>query len=126
MPVSNEVRTPVETFRAWAASIPPADIDTLAGLVTDGFTYVHSSSNLETKDELVTAFKNGRRYRSWDIRGEVSETRYPGCAILVGIADLGVTRDGQPAMLNVRFTATLVEDGGTWKLAAFQTTRLPE
>ena len=126
MAVGSDVGTPIGTFRAWAASIPPADIDTLADLVTDGFTYIHSSSNLETKDELVTAFKNGRRYRSWDIRGEVSETRYPGCAVLVGIADLGVTRDGEPATLNLRFTATLVEDDGRWRLAAFQTTRLPE
>ena len=126
MAVDSEVQTPVETFRAWAASIPPADIETLSDLVTDGFTYIHSSSNLETKDELISAFKNGRRYRSWDIRGEVNETRYPGCAVLVGIADLGVTRDGEPAMLNLRFTATLVEDGERWRLAAFQTTRLPE
>ena len=126
MAVGSDVRTPVEVFRAWAAAIPPADTDTLGALMTDGFTYVHSSSNLEPKDELIAAFQNGRRYRSWDIRGDVRETRYPGCAVLVGIADLGVTRDGESAFLNVRFTATLVEDSSGWRLAAFQTTRLPE
>lgn len=126
MAVSNDVSTPAGTLRAWAASVPPADIDAMADLLADGFTYVHSSSNLETKDQLLTAFKNGRRYRSWEIRGEVNEARYPGCAVLTGIADLGVTRDGEPAMLNLRFTATLVENGGRWLLAAFQTTRLPE
>ncbi len=126
MAVSNDVSTPTGTLRAWAASIPPADIDAMGDLLTESFHYVHSSSNLESKDELLTAFKNGRRYRSWDIRGDVSEARYPGCAVLTGLADLGVTRDGEPAMLNLRFTATLVEEGGRWRLAAFQTTRLPE
>jgi ketosteroid isomerase-like protein len=117
--------TPSETMQAYAAATLAADMEAYASVVTDDFTYVHSSSNLETKAELVDAFTNGRRYRGWEIEG-LTERRYPGCAVLNGIGHLLTGRGEPPTPLNVRFTATLVPDGDGWKLAALQTTRLPE
>jgi hypothetical protein len=97
-----------------------------APLVDDRFTYVHSRSNLETKAELVAAFEGGRRYRSWEIES-LEERSYEGCAVLNGVAHLGVGPADQGAVLDIRFTATLVPGGDAeWQLAALQSTRLSD
>lgn len=118
--------TPSEVFRSWAAANVTGDMAAWSPLVDDRFTYVHSRSNLETKDELVTAFEGGRRYRSWEIES-LEERTYEGCAVLNGVAHLGVGPADQGAVLDIRFTATLVPGGDAeWQLAALQSTRLAE
>jgi len=116
--------TPGETFRAWARANVAADMATWATLVTDGFTYVHSNSNFETKQQVIDAFNGGRRYLGWDIVG-LEERAYPGCVILTGTADLTVGRPDATNVLHIRFTSTAVPEDGGWRLAALQTTRLP-
>ncbi len=117
--------TPSTTFRAWAAATLAADMDAWATLVADDFTYVHSSSNIETKAQLIEAFTvGGRRYRGWEIE-DLTERHYPGCAVLNGIGHLLSGRAEAPTPLNVRLTATLIPRGDGWVLAALQTTRLP-
>ena len=118
--------TPSDVLRAWAAANLAADMDRWRPLVADDFTYVHSRSNLETRAELIAAFEAGRRYTRWDVE-DLAERRYPGCAILNGIAHLTAGTAEAPVNLNVRLTATLIEAGPQgWQLAALQTTRLPE
>ena len=74
-------------------------------------------------EEMLEAFRNGRRYSKWDTEGMATED-FGGAAVVTGIGRLEVPRE-PPLVLNVRFTATLLDRDG-WKLAAFQTTRLPE
>jgi hypothetical protein len=101
-------------------------MDVWAKLVADDFTYVHSSSKLETRAQVIEAFiVGGRRYHGWEIE-ELVERQYEGCAVLNGIGHLLAGRAESPTPLNVRFTATVVPQGENWVLAALQTTRLPE
>ena len=117
--------TPEATFRAWAKANVAADMATWDTLVTDEFTYVHSSANFETKQQVIDAFNGGRRYHGWEIR-ELAERSYEGCRILTGTAALTVGKVEAPSILNLRFTTTVVPAPGGWLLAALQTTRLPD
>lgn len=117
--------TPSETLKAWARANVAADMAAWGTLVTDGFTYVHSNSNFETKQQVMDAFAAGRRYHGWDIR-ELAERAYAGCTILTGTAALTVGQADAPSVLNIRFTSTAVPEDGGWCLAALQTTRLPD
>ena len=117
--------TPEATFRAWAKANVAADMATWDTLVTDEFTYVHSSANFETKEQVIDAFNGGRRYHGWEIR-ELAERSYEGCRILTGTAALTVGKVEAPSILNLRFTTTVVPAPGGWLLAALQTTRLPD
>ncbi len=117
--------TPSETLRTWARANVAADMAAWATLVTDEFTYVHSNSNFETKQQVMDAFARGRRYHGWEIR-DLAEQAYPGCTILTGTAALTVGQVGAPTVLNIRFTSTVVPGDGGWLLAALQTTRLPD
>jgi len=124
--VSQPLESPEAVLRAWATANHLADMDGWAALVLDGFTYVHSNANRETKAEVIAAFQGGRRYRSWDIE-ETTTQEFGDTAIVTGLAHLGVgpATEAEPRVLHVRFTATLLQRDG-WKLAAFQSTRLPE
>jgi hypothetical protein len=115
--------TPEDAIRAFAEANRNADMATWRELVLDGFTYVHSASNKETKEEVIAAFENGRRYGGWEVE-DLQTADFDGTAVVTGIGHLGVRSD-PPRTLNVRFTATLLDRDG-WRLAAFQTTRLPE
>ena len=115
--------SPEEVVREWARANTQGDVDTWDRVVLDGFSYVHSASNLEHKAEMLEAFRNGRRYSKWDAE-EMATQDFGGTAVVTGIGRLEVPRE-PPVVLNVRFTATLLDRDG-WKLAAFQTTRLPE
>ena len=115
--------SPEEVVREWAHANTQGDVDTWDRVVLDGFSYVHSASNLEHKGEMLEAFRNGRRYSKWDAE-EMATQDFGGTAVVTGIGRLEVPRE-PPVVLNVRFTATLLDRDG-WKLAAFQTTRLPE
>ena len=124
--MSQPLESPEAVLRAWATANHLADMDAWAALVLDGFTYVHSNANRETKAEVIDAFQGGRRYRSWDIE-ETATHEFGDTAIVTGVAHLGVglVTEPEPRVLHVRFTATLLQRDG-WKLAAFQSTRLPE
>jgi hypothetical protein len=116
--------TPSDTMRAYAQATVAADTAAISGLTDDQFTYVHSSALYETKEQLIAAFEGGRRYKGWDIQ-EMVERPHAGCTTVTGTAILTTAREGAP-LLNIRFTTTMVQDGGGWKMAAMQTTRLPE
>src|SRR5690606_7978099 len=116
--------SPEDVIRQWARANIEGDVDTWYSLVLDGFSYVHSASNLERKPEMVEAFRNGRRYSRWDAEDMTTQDFGGGAAVVTGIGRLEVPRE-PPVVLNLRFTATLLDRDG-WKLAAVQTTRLPE
>lgn len=115
--------SPEDVLREWAKANTTGDVETWDRVVLDGFSYVHSASNLERKPEMLEAFRNGRRYSRWEPE-EMATQDFGGAAVVTGIARLEVPRE-PPVVLNLRFTATLLDREG-WKLAAFQTTRLPE
>ena len=115
--------SPEDVIRQWAKANTEGDVETWDRVVLEGFSYVHSASNLERKPEMLEAFRNGRRYSKWDTEGMATED-FGGAAVVTGIGRLEVPRE-PPLVLNVRFTTTLLDRDG-WKLAAFQTTRLPE
>jgi len=115
--------SPEDVIREWAKANTVGDTETWDRVVIDGFSYVHSTSNLERKPEMLEAFRNGRRYSKWEPEEMVTQD-FGGAAVVTGIGRLEVPRE-PPVPLNVRFTATLVDRDG-WKLAAFHTARLPE
>lgn len=116
--------SPEDVIREWAKANTTGDVETWDRMVLDGFSYVHSAANLERKPEMLEAFRNGRRYSKWDAEGMTTQDFGGGAAVVTGIARLEVPRE-PPVVLNLRFTATLLDREG-WKLAAFQSSRLPE
>lgn len=108
----------------FAATIK-ADLAGLSALLADDMTYGHSNSKIETKAEFLDLIKTGHyQYKSIAPR-EVAARLYGDTALLSGLADIDVVSGGQPVSVKLRFLEVWVKQGGRWKLAAWQSTRLP-
>jgi ketosteroid isomerase-like protein len=88
--------------------------------------YVHSSGSLETKEQFLDTLRSGRlRYKR--IAPEDTRVKLSGSlALVTGRSSIDVEREGKPQSFRVRFTAAYEKAGGSWRLTAWQTTRLPE
>jgi ketosteroid isomerase-like protein len=95
-------------------------------LLADDLVYVHSSGSVETKTEFLDTLRSGRlRYKRIapeDVRVKLSGN----LALVTGRSSIDVEREGKPQSFRVRFTAAYEKASGSWRLAAWQTTRLPE
>jgi ketosteroid isomerase-like protein len=103
-----------------------ADYATLDKLLADDLLYAHSSGEIDDKKSLVAAMRSGtRRYK----KVTTDDTRYRvdgKLAVITGRAVIEVERDGKPQAFSTRFTAVYEKSASGWRLAAWQTTRLPD
>lgn len=108
------------------AAMVAGDTAALAPLLADDLTYTHSNALVETKDAFLTSITaKAIQYRSLQPSG-VKIQLYGDSAVMTGRVDIQVTLRGQDVALPARFTAVYVRQAGAWRLAAWQTTRIPE
>jgi len=102
-----------------------ADYAALDKLLADDLLYAHSSGDIDDKGKLVGAMRSGARtYKKMT----TDDTRYRvdgKLAVVTGRVAVEVARDGKPTSFSARFTAVYEKSASGWRLAAWQTTRLP-
>jgi len=101
------------------------DLEALSRLLSDRLTYTHSTALTESKTEYLASVAKGVfRYR--DIKVSEREIREAAGAVLVtGRITIDILIDGQPKLLQSRFLNVWVEEGGDWRMIAWQSTPLP-
>lgn len=118
-----EVREVID--RRFAAMVR-ADTAGLERLLTADLTYTHTTGAVETREQFLAAISSRSiQYRSIE-PSDVRVRVYGDTAVATGQVAMKVTAKGQDVTFAARFTAVHVRQDGTWKLAAWQTTRLPE
>jgi ketosteroid isomerase-like protein len=117
--------SPTDAFQQWTACAVAGDHAAWAARATPDLVYTHSNGLFETRDEVLAAFEGGRRYTAIDTEG-VEQRVYDGAAVVTGIAHIQAMAGGRDVALDVRFTTTLVADGDTWEVAAWQSVPLPK
>jgi len=102
-----------------------ADVSALAPLMTDDLTYTHSSGVTETKAEFLEGIRSGKYvYRS--IESKDRRVRLHGDAALVsGTAHIVIEPGGKRTELDLYFSELYVKEAGAWRMALWQSTRLP-
>ncbi len=111
-----------ERIRAMVAG----DADALGRIFAPDLVYVHANARPDSGSELIERIRSGRlRYRSMTPRDR-SVRVDGGAAILRGKADFVAEADGTTHPLSVVFTAVYLQQGGRWRMAAYQSTQLPE
>lgn len=114
--------TDAQRFAAMVARDRPA----LERLLADDLSYTHSTGQVESKAQFLESIASGTLlYRAIEPE-EVAVRVYGETAVVTGRAALRVENRGQAMALPVRFTSVYVRKDGRWKLAAWQSTRLPE
>ncbi len=121
--VEREVRTASD---AWLAALLAGDADTLDRLTTPDFTYVHSSATLDTREFFLDAFRSGRRrYIRYEAEG-VEVRTYAGASLVTGLVHIRLNPRGEEMRIETRFIAVWVQEGGAWRMTAWQSTRIPD
>ncbi|MFN8093313.1 MAG: nuclear transport factor 2 family protein [Vicinamibacteria bacterium] len=101
------------------------DVDGLAAMMTDDLTYTHSSAVTETKAEFLAGLKSGK-YLYKEIAPRDRRVRVHGdSAIVSGSAHIVIEPGGQRTEIELYFTELYVKQGGRWKMALWQSTKLP-
>ena len=100
------------------------DWGALDAALADDLTYVHSTARQETKAEHIANLRGGKphyrgiapRERKVRVQGEVG--------IVNGVSEMHVERDGKDNRFTVRYLAVYANAGGTWRMIAWQSTRM--
>jgi hypothetical protein len=93
--------------------------------LSDRLTYTHSTALTESKAEYLASVAKGVfKYR--DIKISERTIREAGGAVLVaGRITIDILIDGQPKLLQSRFLNVWTEEGGDWRMIAWQSTPIP-
>jgi hypothetical protein len=98
----------------------------LARLLHADLSYTHSNGAVDDKPAFLASLTSGRvKYRSLQ-HADQRVRLYGDTALLTGTSQVQVVVNGNNLPLKLRFTMLYVQEGGTWQLAAWQSTRLPE
>lgn len=101
------------------------DVAAVAAMMTDDLTYTHSSGVEESKAEFLDGLKNGKYvYREITPRGR--RVRVHGdAAIVSGPCHIVIEPGGKRTEIDLYFTELYVKEAGQWRMALWQSTRLP-
>lgn len=110
--------------RRIAATIK-GDLAALAAMMTDDLTYTHSSGVEESKAQFLDALKNGK-YVYREITPRDRRVRLHGdTAVVSGPCHVVIEPGGKRTEIDLYFTEVYVKKGGEWRMALWQSTRLP-
>lgn len=111
--------------KAWAAAVVAGDHATLDRILAEGLIYTHSSGLVEDRSVYFGKLKSGAlKYEAIE-HESITVKPYGNTAIVHSKARMRGVSDGKPFNVYSVMTHTWVKQGGVWKLAAHQATRLP-
>jgi ketosteroid isomerase-like protein len=108
------------------AAMVAGDMKSLAELMADDVTYVHSNGMIQKRDELFSMLTRGEiRYVSFNVDA-VEFRAYGDTVVGTGTQLIDLTSAGKPFTSRSRFTVVYAPVGGALKVVAYQSTPLPE
>lgn len=103
------------------------DLAGLGAAMSDDLTWTHSNANVETKADFLEAIRSGKyRYKSMTFDDRRVRLHGDSTAIVSGTCRVQVTSGGREIDIRLRFTELYVRQGGAWRMALWQSTRVPD
>ena len=101
------------------------DINALEPLLADDIVYTHSSAVVDTKQQYLSAMREGRlRYLGIHPQ-DVNVRLYGTVAVMNGRAAMHVKVEGNEKHLDNLFQSVWVEREGRWQMASWASTLVP-
>jgi ketosteroid isomerase-like protein len=100
------------------------DVAALANLVTDDYVLVNSDSSLQDRQSYLEDFKvPGFRLDPYELQQQVNKV-WSDAALVAGVVRLSWTSKGQRHERLLRIAHVWTRDGGRWRIAYTQLTRI--
>ena len=98
----------------------------LRDMICKNLIYTHSSARLDTKESLIGNMESGATVYKACTPSDVEALDLGDSVVLTGRADITVEAHGNPNSFSVRFTDVWQNQDGTWRMVAWQSTKLPD
>jgi ketosteroid isomerase-like protein len=109
----------------WAAAVKGGDTAALERMYTRGLIYAHATGKVEDKSQYIERLKSGKQKYSDVIIESTKVVAYGDSAISHSNVRTVGTNDNGPFNDHVMMMHVWVKQGGEWRLAAHQTTKIP-
>jgi len=116
----------IDRDKARMQALADKDVAALKGMLCKGLIYTHSSARLDTKDSLIGAMESGSTVYTSVVPSNVVAQDLGNVVVLTGEAAISVNSGGKPNSFKVRFTDVWENQGGTWRMVTWQSTRLAD
>lgn len=113
-----EPAEPAGFGRRWADAERRGDVQALDALLTEDFSAVGPHGFVLDKKRWLDRYASGALVHDAFEWSDVTVRRYGPAAVAVGVQRQQSVYEGRDVDGRFRVTQTLVEEGGTWKLAA--------
>jgi ketosteroid isomerase-like protein len=98
----------------------------LDAALADDLTYVHSTARLESKAEHVANLKAGKPHYRGIAPRERRARVHGSVGVVNGMSEMHVENAGKEQRFTIRYLAVYTKGGGTWRMIAWQSTRVPD
>src|SRR5262245_4304091 len=98
----------------------------LDAALDDDLTYVHSTARLESKAEHLANLVGGKPHYRGIAPRERRVRVHDSVGLVDGVSEMHVERDGKEQRFTVRYLAVYAKPSGSWRLIAWQSTRVPD
>ncbi len=102
------------------------DIAKLNNMLCKGLIYTHSTARLDSKESLIGNMESGATVYTGVEPSDVEAQDLGDVVVLTGVAQINVVANGTPRSFGVRFTDVYQNQDGTWRMVAWQSTKLPD
>ena len=116
----------IERDKQRMTAMAQKDIAALKGMLCKGLVYTHSSARQDTKDSIIQGMESGTTVYTSVVPSEVKAQDLGNAVVLTGVAAISVNSNGKPNSFRVRFTDVWENQNGTWRMIAWQSTKIPE
>ena len=116
----------IELDRKRMTAMAQKDTAALQTMLCKGLVYTHSSARQDTKQSLIEGMQSGSTVYTSIVPSEVKAQDLGNAVVLTGVADISVEAHGKPNSFRVRFTDVYENQNGTWRMVAWQSTKIPQ
>lgn len=113
----------------WVRALLAANMDALEAMYSDDLIYIHSSGGLQNKKDYLDSIRTGNlRFKSMTPVGSPRVRSFDNTATVSSRYDMNLEsgRTGKVTPYTIQYLTVYVNERGTWRIVAQQTTSVPK